>query len=171
MIVFKAAVEQAKVRGEMKKLGNQMDVFKRSGLDKEYRRLLKQYNSLVARVRELDFEIEEQRRKSALALIVCFVTSDLATLAADQFGEVCDEVNYGLSQNDNEFVKMMKHTAETSAKEWNKIVQIFDKGVQKDNISMFYATFSEHITDNILPMLNDRVKDVMENTEEGKKWL
>lgn len=171
MIVFKAAVEQAQVRVEMKKLSNQMDVFKRSGLDKEYRMLLRQYNSLVARVRELDFEIEEQRRKSALALIVCFVTADLATLAADQFGEVCEEVNCGLSKNDNEFVKMMKHAAETSAQRFNKVVQIFDEGVQKDAISMFYAMFSEQITDNILPMLNDRVRDVMENTEEGKKWL
>ena len=171
MIVFKAAVEQTKARVELKRLGDQMEVLKRSGLDKEAKRLLKQYNSLVVRIGELDKEIEEQRRKSALALIVCFVASDLATLAADQFGEVCDEVNYGLSKNDNEFVKMMKHTAETSATHWNKLVQIFDEGVQKDNISMFYAQFSEQITDNILPMLNERVKDVMENTEEGRKWL
>lgn len=170
MIVFKAAVEQAQVRVEKKKLSNQMDVFKRSGLDKEYRMLLRQYNSLVARVRELDFEIEEQRRKSALALIVCFVTADLATLAAEQFGEVCEEVNCGLSKNDNEFVKMMKNAAETSAQRFNKVVQIFDEGVQRDNVSMFYSEFSDMITDKILPLLNDSVKAVMD-TEKGKKWL
>lgn len=170
MMVFKAAVEQAKVRAEMKKLGDQMEVLKRSGLDKEYKRLLPQYNSLVVRAKELDEEIEQQRRKSAQALLVCFVAADLATLAADQFGQVCEEVNQGLSKNDNEFVRMMKFHAETSAKRWNKVVQIFDEGVQKDNISMFYATFSETITDKILPMLNESVKAVME-TEEGKKWL
>lgn len=167
---FKAEIDRASVQAEMRRLHNQMDVLKRSGLDKEYKRLLPQYNSLVMQVKELDEKIEEDRRRSAHALLVCFVTADLATLAADQFGKVCDEVNQGSSPNDNEFVKMMKYHAEVSAKRWNKVVQVFDEGVQRDNVSMFYAEFSEQITDKILPLLNDSVKAVMD-TEKGKKWL
>lgn len=169
-MLFKAEVERAKVQAEMKRLHEQMEVLKRSGLDKEAKRLLPKYNSLVMQVKELGEQIEADRRRSAQALLVCFVAADLATLAADQFGKVCDEVNQGSSPNDNEFVKMMKYHAEVSAERWNKVVQVFDEGVQKDNVSMFYAEFSEQITDKILPMLNDSVKAVME-TEKGKKWL
>jgi hypothetical protein len=169
-MMFKSQIEQTKVRAEMVRLGNQMDVLKRSGLDKEAKRLLPKYNSLVMQVKELGEQIETDRRRSAQALLVCFVVADLATLAAEQFGKVCDEVNQGSSPNDNEFVKMMKYHAEVSAERWNKVVQVFDEGVQRDNVSMFYSEFSEQITDKILPMLNDSVKAVMD-TEKGKKWL
>lgn len=169
-MLFKAEVERAKVQAEMKKLHDVREVLKRSGLDKEAKRLQPKYNSLVMQVKELTEQIEEDRRRSAQALLVCFVVADLATIAAEQFGEICEEVNQGYSVNDNEFVKMMKYHAEVSAKRWNKVVQIFDEGVQRDNVSMFYADFSEEITDKILPLLNDSVKAVMD-TEKGKKWL
>lgn len=171
MIVFNGMVEQAKLRAEMKKLSECMEVFKRSGLDKEYRRLLCKYNDLVSKDRELDGVVYQQRRKSALALLVCFVCADLATLAADQFGEVCKEVSYGESKADNDFIKLMKSHAETSAKRWNELVCIFDDGVQNDNLGTFYAEFSEEITDKVLPLLNDEVRNVMENTEKGRRWL
>lgn len=169
-MLFKAEVARSKVQDEMRRLHERMEVLKRSGLEKEAKRLLKQYNSLVIQVKELGEQIEADRRRSAHALLVCFVVADLATIAADQFGAVCEEVNQGYSVNDNEFVKMMKYHAEVSAQRWNKVVQIFDEGVQRDNVSMFYAEFSEKITDSILPMLNERVKEVMD-TKEGKKWL
>lgn len=170
MMIYKGQVEQKLVQEQKRALGERMDVLKRAGLDKEARRLLNDYNQLVMRDKELDRVIEEQRRKCSRALLVCFVVADLATLAADQFGDICKEVNYGGSQADNDFIKLMKFHAETSANRWNELVQIFDEGVGSEIISTFYADFSEAITDKLLPLLNEEVQNVMD-TKQGRKWL
>lgn len=171
MIVFRAMVEQAKLHEQMKKVREDMDVLKRCGLDKEAKALLPKYNGMVERMRRLEDETHEQQRKSAQALLVCFVAADLATLAADRFAEVCREVNFGMNDADNSFVRLMKSQAEESAKKWNKIVQIFDEGAADIRLSQFYSDFSEAITDKVLPMMQDAVLDVMTNTEQGRKWL
>ena len=88
MMIYKGQVEQKLVQEQKRALGERMDVLKRAGLDKEARRLLNDYNQLVMRDKELDRVIEEQRRKCSRALLVCFVVADLATLAADQFGDM-----------------------------------------------------------------------------------
>ncbi|MSS16835.1 hypothetical protein [Sodaliphilus pleomorphus] len=170
MMLYKGQVEQEKVQAHRRALGERMEVLKRAGLDKEARRLLNEYNQLVTRDKELDGIIEEQRRRCSRALLVCFVVADLATLAADQFGDVCKEVNCGMNSADNEFVRLMKFNADTSAKRWNELVQIFDKGVRSEIIGTFYADFSEAITDKLLPLLNEEVQNVMD-TKQGRKWL
>lgn len=171
MIVFKGMVEQAKIHREMKTLGEHIDLLKRCGLDKEAKKLLPKYNEMVAQIKALDDVVKEQQRKSAQALLVCFVCADLATIAADVFADVCDEVNCGMNKADNDFVRLMKFNAETSAKRWNEVVQLFDEGADNMKLSMFYADFSEAITDKVLPIVQDAVWDVMTNTEQGRKWL
>lgn len=170
MIIYKAQVEKAQVQNEMKKLDSQIDVLKRSGLEKEAKMMLPHYNSLVTKAAELSNTAEKQRRKTSLALLACFVCADLATNAAEQFSDVCDEVCFGGTKADNDFVRLMKFNAETSAKRWNELVCIFDKGVENFNLSSFYVDFSEEIVNKLLPMLNDEVSKVME-TKKGQRWL
>lgn len=169
-IIYKALVEQAKLHQEQKLLNEHIDVLRRSGLDKEAKRLLPKYNEIVAKIKALDGDAVEQRRRTAHALLVCFVVADLATVAADQFESVVKQECLGLTQADNEFVKLMRFHAETSAKRWNELVVIFDEGAQNERLSTYYADFSEEITDKVLPIVNDAVSDVM-NTEKGRKWL
>lgn len=170
MVIFKGMVEQERLRKELEQLNGQIDLFKRCGLEPEAKKLLPRYNEIVRRIKDLDEVIYRQRRKSSHALLVCFVVADLATLAADQFGDVCKEVNCGMNSADNEFVRLMKFNADTSAKRWNELVQIFDKGVRSEIIGTFYADFSEAITDKLLPLLNEEVQNVMD-TKQGRKWL
>lgn len=171
MIIFKGMVEQERLRKELEKLNGQIDLFKRCGLEPEAKKLLPRYNEIVGRIKALDEVIYRQRRKSSHALLVCFVAADLATLAADQFADVCKEVNYGMNSADNEFVRLMKFNAESSAERWNEVVRLIDEGGQDINLSNFYADFSEEITDRVLPLINDSVRDVMENTKKGRNWL
>lgn len=168
-IIYNALVEMAKCEAERIRLCEHIDVLKRSGLDKEAKRLLPKYNDLVQKIKQLGNDAEEQRRKTSHALLVCFVMADLATLAADQFADVCKRECVGLTQADNEFVKMMRFNAETSAKRWNELVCILDEAGD-ERLSFYYADFSEQITDKLLPMLNDAVSEVM-NTVKGRKML
>ena len=171
MIVYKSMVEQAQVQSSIQRLDEQMNVLKRSGLDKEAKKLLGKYNELVWRLKELDEERNEQRRKTAHALLVCFVCADLAGIAADQFNDVCKETCFGGTKSDNDFVKLMKDNADKAIKMWEDVVKIFDEGVNDFTLGTFYAEFSEDITDKVLPLINNGVLDVMKNTEKGKKWL
>lgn len=168
MIIFKAEVEAMKQRALQKKINDQMDVLRRSGLDKEAKRLLPQYNATVERLAELDKEREAQRRVSSCALLVCLICADLATVAADQFGEVIDEVNVGMKKEDNEFIRLMKFNAEKCALEWNRIVQLIDEGAHDIKASTYYAEFAEDITNELLPYLTKRVAEMMK-TKEGQK--
>lgn len=170
MYLLKGMAEMAAIQIEKEKLTKNIDIFKRSGLDKEARTLLAQYNKLIVEMGVIASAVEQRRRQSTHALLACFIAADLATLAADQFSEVVDEVSERKVKNDDEFVRLMKTTADECATKWNEIVKIFDEGVESFNMSMYYSDFSERITDKLLPMLNDSVWDVM-NTKKGKDVL
>lgn len=168
-IIYKALVEMSRCEAERIRLGEHIDVLKRSGLDKEAKRLLPRYNDIVSKIKQLGIDAEQQRRKTSHALLVCFVMADLATLAADQFADVCKRECVGLTKADNDFVNMMRFHAETSAKRWNELVCILDEG-GNERLSYYFADFSEQITDKLLPMLNDAVAEVMQ-TAKGQKML
>lgn len=168
-IIYKGIVEQALLHNKQKMLNTQIDVFRRSGLDDAAKRLLPEYNKIVSEIKRLDSVVEQQRRNTSHALLVCFVIADLATLAADQFADVCKQECAGLTSADNEFIKLMRFHAETSAKRWNELVCILDEG-GNERLSMFYADFSEQITDKVLPAVNAAVREVM-NTDKGRKML
>lgn len=158
------------IHKEMQKLNEQMEVLKKCGLEKEAKKILPKYNELVERFQSLKEVAREQRRKSAQALIVCLIAADLATLAADQFGEIVEEVNCGMTKADNDFVKLIKKNAEDSAKHWNDVVVLLDEAGNIP-LSQFYSDFSEQITDELLPNLNEKVWDIMTNTTKGRNWL
>ena len=168
-IIYKGLVEQNRLYEEQKKLNTQIDVFRRSGLDDAAKRLLPEYNKIVSEIKRLDSVVEHQRRNTSHALLVCFVIADLATLAADQFADVCKRECVGLTSADDEFVKMMRFHAETSAKRWNELVCILDEG-GNERLSYYFADFSEQITDTLLPAVNAAVREVM-NTGKGRKML
>ena len=143
------------------------DVLKRSGLEREAKKkILPEIANLNKKKLELIEEIDINRRKATKQLLKCLCSADLATVCADEFAEIYEQISYGtIKKEDNSASKMLNDIA----KQFNDFVCIIDKG-GNDAVSYYYADMAEECISEANKAIDSVVEKWMK-TKKGEQYF
>lgn len=154
-----------KITAQIDTMRSQKDVLLKCGLVKEAKALQERINEAEANRRQLEDTINEERRQMAQAMLLCFASCDIATTCADIFAEQMHSLSHGYYKKENDFSKSIAEQAQS----FNRLVQTIDEG-EHEPLSLFYADMAEAITNKVIPIIQEIIKDYC-NTSLGRRYF
>lgn len=156
--------EWDKLTAKLARMREQKGVLISAGLDVEAKRVQQSINALERERRDLEDQLNEERRALVKCILLCFAAADIATEAADRFAEQLHKTSRGLYGGDNSFSQKVRDQATA----FNKLVQILDEG-DNEVISMHYAEMAERINAATMPVIMGIINETM-NSPKGKRY-
>lgn len=143
----------------------QRDVLERSGLESAAKNAQDKINLLQLKRKQLENELEDERRIMSKYMLVALVACDLLTEIADEFGKAMHTYSHGFYAEHNELQAEIKEQADN----FNKIVQSVD-GVGNEAMSVFYADMAEEAISESKPKIYETVEKFMKSAN-GRKYF
>ena len=149
----------------IQQLTDQREVFERAGLKDAVKKAQEKINLLQIKRKQLEEELEEERRAMSKYMLYALVGCDLLTVMAEEFGKAMHDYSHGYYAEHNELEMEIKE----QAKALNKIVLSVD-AIGNEAMSNFYADMSEDVIAAVKPKIYEIVQDYMES-EKGRRYF
>lgn len=164
-IQWKGCVKHQRITEELKRMRAARDVFENSGLHDAAKHMQSQINDKEMERKNLELQLNEERREMAFTMLVCLAACDVATVCAEDLAATMHRVSKGIVGTTNDFSEAVKE----QAKSFNILVQSVDEGGNLA-LSNYYADIAEEVIAKVKPVMMSVIRE-HHNTARGRRYF